>query len=365
MDFKAALKLMKKNSYCLWVGAGVSKYIGIAGNVNIPDWSEITTLIEAKAGLTSPAVSDFAERLEIAGRSLTTDEFDAFIREGLHYKICLAIVLSAANQLKDPDVVPLFARRLAKLALKANPIVSFNLEIYSSILLGTPCGPIAIRYLSGDPTARFVSRSYEPQFGARLYGTRFQRIVYHPHGAIEQDAAGMYVMKRSQYDTHEGSLAFQLAIHNTFASNLVIVGMSLNDKYLRDQIQKHRRYIGEIIWFTRDGSTDADINTWAADTGIERVLFPTWGHFWDEIEGGITAPTDYDYESSVINTWLYAVTNASNELETRLKLGGDLKDYHRLHGLPIGQVVYGIAGALQKHLNANGLTIGAPTKAGP
>ncbi len=48
-------------------------------------------------------------------------------------------------------------------------------------------------------------------------------------------------------------LAYQLSIHAAFQSNLVIIGMSLQDKYLRRQLAKFRQQIRKILWFmTKD-----------------------------------------------------------------------------------------------------------------
>ncbi len=56
---------------------------------------------------------------------------------------------------------------------------------------------------------------------------------------------------------------------------------------------------------------------------------------------------------------MLAVSNAIGQMGERIKLG-ELDAYHVLHGYPIGKIVYGISGALNRHLAAHGLRIGAP-----
>jgi hypothetical protein len=116
------------------------------------------------------------------------------------------------------------------LAQFANPIVSFNVEPLSSVLPARPAAPIRLVPYSNDRPSEFTWR--EP-FG------KFQRLVYHPHGLIITDP----VMTESDYHSKNGTLAFGLAIHLAFGNNLAIVGMSLDDEFLRKQIEDSRRQI--------------------------------------------------------------------------------------------------------------------------
>jgi hypothetical protein len=60
----------------------------------------------------------------------------------------------------------------------ANPIVNFNIEPLSSLLLARPAGPVRIM---------FQQPKGKPAYTWREPGGRFQRLVYHPHGLATLD----------------------------------------------------------------------------------------------------------------------------------------------------------------------------------
>jgi hypothetical protein len=173
--------------------------------------------------------------------------------------------------------------------------VSFNIEPFSSLLLGRPAGPVRIL---------FQQSLGKPLYTWREPGDRFQRIVYHPHGLVTADC----VMTTSQYEANRESLAFALAIHAAFGNTLVIVGMSLNDAYLREQIQEFRRSLGDVYWF--DSTFPPDLVRWASRHEITMVPVD-WPDFWN-----VTAslPVNIDV-SDLCSAWYLAVNEATEEAE--------------------------------------------------
>src|SRR5206468_1707422 len=85
-----------------------------------------------------------------------------------------------------------------------------------------------------------------------LDGKRFRRAVYHPHGALE--TSGVCVLAESEYKSMHGTLALELATHAAFASRLVIIGMSLEDGYLRSQLERFMPQLSGVVWFVDAGA---------------------------------------------------------------------------------------------------------------
>jgi len=152
--------------------------------------------------------------------------------------------LSQAAELADAeDFLPDNLRALAALGQLANPIVSFNIEPVSSLLLARPAGPV--RILFQQPLGKPAYTWREPR-------GRFQRLVYHPHGLVTAST----VMTASEYQANSQTLAFGVAIHAAFSNTLAIVGMSLDDQYLRRQLDQFRESIGRIYWFNSQFSDE-------------------------------------------------------------------------------------------------------------
>jgi len=161
-------------------------------------------------------------------------------------------------------LIPQRLRELASLGQLANPIVSFNVEPLSSVLLARPGGPIRLVPYSRGRAGELTWR--EPF-------SSFHRIVYHPHGLI----TGGPVMTTTDYEEKNATLAFGLAIHLAFGTNLAIVGMSLDDEFLQRQIEKGRDDIQEVLWF--NSSFDESHRAWAAKVRVQLIEAP-WTEFW-------------------------------------------------------------------------------------
>lgn len=283
-----------ETGYCLWVGAGVTRQIA-AGHAPVPLWDEVTFELESAAGIQSSDEKDFPKRLDKCLARLGDDTFRAFLRERYYTRLCEAL-LSQANQLIGAeDYIPTNVRAVAALGQLANPIVSFNIEPLSSLLLGRPAGPVRIL---------FQQPSGQPMYTWREPGGHFQRLVYHPHGLATVNT----IMTAAQYDANSQTLAFRLAIHASFGNTLVIVGMSLDDEYLRDQIEHYRQSIGAIYWFNSQFSSE--LSSWAANLGITCVRSP-WNELWQRWS---QLPIELDRNQLAMAWWL-AVDEAVEEAE--------------------------------------------------
>lgn len=147
----------------------------------------------------------------------------------------------------------------------------------------------------------------------REIGGHFQRLVYHPHGL----ATTATVMTTTQYEDNSQTLAFGLAIHASFGNTLVIVGMSLDDEYLRCHIERFRSSIDAIYWFNSNFS--AELSAWAANHAVTCIR-SAWSDFW---EHWARLPIELD-QQQLATAWYLAVHEAVEEVE-----GGTLGSLER------------------------------------
>lgn len=144
----------------------------------------------------------------------------------------------------------------------------------------------------------------------------FRRTVYHPHGAIE--ISGGVVMTTSEYTALGGSLAYSLALSLAFGHNLVIVGMSLADEYLRQAIAQWRRDVQDILWFT-DQVISAPDEAWLEDHRITRVPVVDWRAFWAAVRS-LPAPSPEE----VARAWNHVLSGATRIVDPEGDLGAVL-----------------------------------------
>jgi hypothetical protein len=292
-----------EGGYCLWVGAGITRQIA-AGYAEVPLWDQVTHKVELAAKVEPIEGEDLPTRLDRCLGVLGHDVFRGLLREWYYTQLSEALLSQALDFAKAEDFVPVRIRSVAALGQLANPIVSFNIEPLSSIILARPAGPVRILFQSGADRPRYTWR--EP-------GGRFQRIVFHPHGLASADS----IMTASQYKANRETLAFRLAIHAAFGNTLVIVGMSLNDGYLRQQIEASRASLEDIYWF--DSHFPEKLATWAQQHEIKMVKVD-WPSFWDHWH-----KLPVDIESSDLGAaWYLAISEASDEAS-----GGSLADLQR------------------------------------
>jgi SIR2-like domain len=286
MDLDRAINKLK-DGYCLWVGAGVTKQLWQSA----PQWDELTKNLEDLAQLPARPAGEYADRLQRCADKLGPSVFRKHLRKIYYTDLYEALLQRTAQWLKAGDAPPTELRKIAALGQLANPIVSFNVEAFSSTLLARPGGPVR--------TIPFI-KPQTPRSEFRELTKAFQRIVYHPHGLSTVDC----IMTEEEYKTLNGTLAFRLAAHAAFGNHLAIVGMSLQDKYLRDQITEFRSQIESIIWFN---SSFGGLEVWANCTRVEMVQVQ-WSEFWAHWNAADVL------EEGLMNAWCRVVDEAADEL---------------------------------------------------
>lgn len=331
-----------RQGYCLWLGAGVAAQLANASGGWVPDWKSLAVLLEEQAGRKPSPGLTIPERLEAVLRVVGRPAFQKALREHTVNVLCRAII-EAADQRKqclDDTIIPDELRQLVQLGYGANPIVSFNVEQFTSMAIAGPGGWALKAFLPPIPDAvSSIKCSLEsPNRGS------FQRHIYHPHGLIDQ--SGLCVITASEYAALGDTLALQLAVHSAFRSHLLVVGMSLDDNYLRVQIGKFRSHIEAILWIRAEEPSLEDTE-WAYRYNVSLIRVPSWREFWAEIKiNGLCAD-----EVAVARTWLNVVREAKQALHpdqtSRLirAMGHepipDMEQLHRLRGhddVPAGPV---------------------------
>jgi hypothetical protein len=249
--------------FCLWIGAGAT--VQIAGSPqHAPQWPELTRQLEQLAGVKAAPGAPYPDRLEACAAALGDTLFLAELRRRYYTDLGMVLLRRGNDLLDAEDCIPHGIRQLAALGQAANPIVNFNIEPFSSVLISRPAGPM--RVLS-------YAQPHKPMLTYDEPSGRFRRLVYHPHGV----AIGSCVMTKSQYRALGATLAFRLAVHAAFGSILAIVGMSLDDVYLREQITAFRSDLNEIFWF--NSTFNDEPATWARENDVH-MLQVEWPEFW-------------------------------------------------------------------------------------
>lgn len=295
MDLDECFKRLR-NGYCLWVGAGVSIQLARSGGGRVPNWNELAEQLERAASTTCPAGVSLSlpERLEVAQRLLGRVTFQKTLRENTLSAIAKSIEAAATQRapLKDASIIPDELRQLVKLGHAANPIVNFNVEHLTTTALAAVGGfalKVFVPRVVGGIDGRPDKHCSLPQGGS------FVRHVYHPHGAI--DHGGICVITAGEYASMDGTLALELAVHAAFRCDLLIVGMSLEDDYLREQIAKFRPFIDGIYW-VKPGTLEPDDATWAYKNDVSVVQPASFGSFWEYV-GGLEGPAELNMASIV------------------------------------------------------------------
>jgi len=288
---------------CLWLGAGVSTHLSRSIGGKLPQWGELTEALEREAGVVvDPESKDnFPERLQQCTRELGTTPVRRKIARAVYGELCVQIAKFAHDNVDNLAVLPAAVIQLAALGWRANPIVNFNIETFSSMLAARPAGPCRILPYRSHEAAK-AGRYVEQEAGSD-----FARIVYHPHGAANY--SGEAVMTSSEYAAHDGSLAYLLSVSAAFENHLWIVGMSLDDVYLRNQLAAHRNQIHRIRWFNTKAELDKHAE-WALTNDIKPVAVD-WPAFWHRIEDSLEPQIRI---SGAMSAWYYVIETALAEL---------------------------------------------------
>lgn len=302
MDLSQALERLRYSGYCLWVGAGVSIHLGRAASQTLPGWKGLVEHAERPLDLMRgeyPGKPDFSlpERLDIVARNLGRASFDELVFRHLLKPLDEAL-WTAAREGAGKDVpFPKEVSQLASVGMRANPIVNFNIEHWTSVFLAAPGGPFAVRPFDVLADAQAPSASIVREYYGKISepdGRRYIRSVYHPHGVLRiadesGRPVGRCVLTQQDYDQMSGTLALELAVHAAFGSNLAIVGLSLDDKYLLDQLARFRKFIRTIYWFHDVDALNDDKDRWCYRHGVDRVTV-RWPEFWDAVAAKMPQP---------------------------------------------------------------------------
>ncbi len=286
---------------CLWLGAGVSTHLSRSIGGKLPQWGELTEALEREAGVVvDPKSKDnFPERLQKCTLELGTAPVRHKIARAVYGELCVQIAKFAHDNVDNLANFPAAVIQLAALGWRANPIVNFNIETFTSMLAARPAGPCRILpYRDASPSERYVEQEG---------GSDFPRIVYHPHGAANY--SGNAVMTSSEYAAHDGSLAYLLSVTAAFENHLWIVGMSLDDRYLRKQLARHRNQINRISWFNTKTELKKHAK-WALKNDIKPVAVD-WPAFWHRIEESLEPQIRI---SGAMSAWYYVIETALAEL---------------------------------------------------
>jgi SIR2-like domain len=118
--------------------------------------------------------------------------------------------------------------------------------------------------------------------------------VIHPHGIASGFGDGCVL---TPGDYNRLRLAFRVAVAAAYHKPLAIVGMNLDDQYLREQLREFRHEVGRVFWFRtaqRDASTE-----FAEAHRIEVVTLSGWPQFWTAVSTTLKSPCHRDVEKCV------------------------------------------------------------------
>jgi len=171
--------------------------------------------------------------------------------------------------------MPEILDQLALFGALSNSVVNFNVESVSSRLIAA-ASPYALKVFHPPTEGTSGFRQYEGKFDRRAAGD-VPLNIFHPHGAI--DVGGRCVMTSEEYRSLDGTLGLELAVHSCFGENVLILGMSLDDDYLRRQLVNFRNQIRRIIWVSI-GAPPPKTEAWAAVNGIQVMSFEQPSELW-------------------------------------------------------------------------------------
>jgi hypothetical protein len=214
--------------YTLWAGAGAAI---AATRGACPTWNELVAGIEASTAHATALISDssdFPTRLEGLSETVGHARFRKELRTRL-IDVITPSKIDVGNALDQ-----------AVIAARAGALVSFNIDLVSGYLLSVLSG--GSKFL---PRTLREKSTYGIEFTSNHEPGTVGKPVYLPHGTLFE---GNVVITKSEYDRHVGSLAMATAVHLCIGTDLVILGMSLDDAYLREAILQNRRWIHNVFW---------------------------------------------------------------------------------------------------------------------
>ncbi|HVO26268.1 MAG TPA: hypothetical protein VMW56_21855 [Candidatus Margulisiibacteriota bacterium] len=221
--------LATDEDYALWIGAGASMAMSKG---KTPSWSKLISDLGAKVPAAKRPAAwqhlSFPDELEFLGAYMGHHEFRKALRAAIVDPLITA----------DLDMAVMLDQ--STIAARASGIVSFNIETISAV-------PFSIAKGGGSFNPRSYTEPGPYQFlRLRSFPGSATLPVYFPHGLL--DLTGRCVMTSSEYALHSISLAVGTAVSVCLGGNLLILGMSLADKYLRDAVLTGRRWLRNVYW---------------------------------------------------------------------------------------------------------------------
>ncbi len=322
MDIEGRIFPLITSGYCLWVGTGITQHIAQFGDTSTLSWGGLVAAMEKKASI-SVVSSEFAERLQAVYGKLPYVNVQQELRKLFLIPLSEAILKLEELRVKNPHGFKRIINPIMKLGLKANTIVNFNIESFSSILLAfTYDYRIKSFKALRDPKERNAATPifrHTDEYGNAE--NRHIREIIHPHGSLEE--SGTCVLKSSDYGILSSTLGFEVAIHSAFLSPLVIVGMSLQDEYLCDQLTKYRGDIHEVLWFVVEMPSDEKLK-WAERNMITVVKFDSPKDLWECIHE--TSHIPKTSELLMNEGWKKVVHLAKEVIEGREQIRRDMQN---------------------------------------
>lgn len=291
MKTEDALSFIRSNSFCLWMGSGVARYLSERGGYPTPLWGELVNQLEKKHNVISSGGSH-PRRMELLRRVLGHKHFQKEIRDLILIRLAKSLIVLGSSSKEVPEEVI----NLATFAQNAEAIVSFNVETITSTLASSSTYDLkSFEPPSKEATGILSKRS--SFFKEPIYKT-----LFHPHGAI--DMQGLCVMAESDYQSIENTLTSSLAIHLCFQKNLVIIGMSLDDLYLLKQLALYRKKLNKIFWFA-DEEAIRHVLPWINLCKISVIRIHDWNLFWKKVSETMTPPPKLRLHLRWLNTLNY------------------------------------------------------------
>lgn len=213
--------------FTLWIGAGAS--IATTDKAT-PSWKELVSGIEHdhNVKVKEDNLKDFPMCLEELSEAIGHRIF----RKELRIRLVDAI---------DPSKIsPENFAAQAVIGARATAVVSFNLEPITAWSFPVAHGGdlLNIRTFQERSSIDVVP---EQQTKPGVAGMP----IYFPHGLL---LFGNAIVTKSDYDRLMGSLAMLTAVHLAIGGDLIILGMSLGDSYLRKALLEQRRWLRNIYW---------------------------------------------------------------------------------------------------------------------
>ncbi len=250
----------KRGGYTLWLGAGVAKALCPA----IPTWKELENALAS--GLTAKPPQDWDHRetparLDWIAGKLGHQAFRRTLRE--------KIVEPMKTGTIDGDI----ADAMAIVGARAASLVCFNIESVSSL-------PFIAAHGGDALTIRPYLRPHNHVVKTETSPGSVMPPIFFAHGLL--DISGDCVMTESEYKIHGMSLAVNTAVSLCLGGDLLILGMSLGDRYLRDAILQQRRWFRQVFWVSRD----FEHLEWARAAGVHCIEVD-YSRLWSGISEAI------------------------------------------------------------------------------